>query len=255
MPFTISHVAAAWPFEKSRLVLSAVILGAMAPDLEYFLPVDILGRWTHSLAGTFEFSLPATLILLAVFHGLLKRPAAALLPGRVQQRIVIRPFRFWPIGRLLLIAGSALAGIATHLAWDSFTHPEGWMVARIAWLQVPHVILGNRIWPNYKFAQYGSTLLGLLLLALWFQAWYLNSPVESQMELRLSLRARVAVIASILAIAFVIGLFRAWTIVGPDPLQIAFAAAVVVSFVVVSVIGLLAFSLALRVWKQSAARS
>jgi hypothetical protein len=255
MPFTISHAAAAWPFRKSKLVLSAVIIGAMAPDLEYFLPFGVTGKWTHSLAGTFEFSLPATLILLALFHDVLKRPVVALLPGCVQLRIIIKRFRFWPLSRFLLIAASALTGVATHLFWDSFTHAEGWMVARIAWLQIPHVIWGNRVWPNYKFAQHGSTVLGLLLLALWLQSWYRNSPLKSQVEWRLSLRVRVTVLGSILAVAMITGLIRAWTIVGPEPLQLAFVATAVVSFVAASVIGLLVFSLALRLWEQSAARS
>ena len=250
MPFTISHAAAAWPFEKSRLVLSAVVIGAMAPDLEYFLPFGITGRWTHSFAGMFEFCLPATLLLLAAFHGVLKRPVVALFPERIQQRIIIEPFRYWPMSRFLLVVGSALTGIATHLAWDSFTHPEGWMVERIAWLQLTHTLFGNRVWANYKFAQYGSTVLGLILLVLWFRAWYWKAPARSQVEPRLSARARAAVICSILAIAFVTGLVRAWTTVGPDPLQVAFIATDVVSFMIVSALGLLIFSVALRVWEQ-----
>ncbi len=249
MPFTISHTAAAWPFEKSKLVLSAVIVGAMAPDLDYFLNLDITGRWTHTLAGTFEFSLPAALVVLAVFHLLLKRPAVALLPVRVQQRIVIQRFRFWPLRRLLLIVGSVLAGIATHLAWDSFTHDQGWMVERIGWLQNPHVLWGHA-WPNYKFAQHGSTVLGLLLLALWFRQWYRSTQPIHEVEPRLSVRVRAAVVCSILATAFAVGLVRAWTLAGPNPLKVTFVATDVVSFVSVTTLGLLVFSLALLAWEK-----
>lgn len=248
MPFTISHAAAAWPFEKSRLVLSAVIVGAMAPDFDYFLNLGITGRWTHTLAGSFEFSLPAALILLAAFHLLLKRPVVTLLPEGVQRRIVIRPFRFWPPGRFLLIVVSVLAGIATHLLWDSFTHEPGWMVERINWLQTPHVILGHW-WPNYKFAQHGSTVLGLVLLGLWFRRWYREAEVR-EVDMRLGVRTRAAVLASIVAIAFVVGLVRAWTLVGPDPLRVAFVATQVVNFVSVATVELLVFSLALRVWEE-----
>lgn len=249
MPFTISHAAAAWPFEKTRLVLSAVIIGAMAPDLSNFLDLGITGRWTHTLAGTFEFSLPAALIVLAVFHLLLKRPMVTLLPGRIQQRIVLQPFRFRPIGRFLIIIVSILAGIATHLLWDSFTHDEGWMAERIGWLQTPHLILGHW-WPTYKFAQHGSTVVGLLLVALWFRAWYRSHPVRSQIEPRLSVRARAAVVCSILAIAFVVSLVRAWTMAGPHPLKAAFVAINVVSFVSVATLELLVFSLVLRAWEE-----
>lgn len=250
MPFTISHAAAVWPFERSRLVLSAVIVGAMAPDFDYFLNLGITGRWTHTLAGTFEFSLPAALVVLAVFHLLLKRPMVALLPGRVQQRIVMQPFPFWPIGRFLLIAGSVLTGIATHLLWDSFTHGQGWIVERIGWMQTPHVIW-SRSWPIYKFAQHGSTVLGLLLLVLWFRDWYRSHPVTVQIEPRLSVRARTAVVCSILAIAFVVALVRAWTVAGPHPFHVVFVATDVVSFVSVTTLGLLVFSLALRMWEEN----
>ncbi len=249
MPFTISHAAAAWPFEKSKLVLSAVIVGAMAPDLDYFLNLDITGRWTHTLAGTFEFSLPLAVIVLAVFHLVLKRPAVALLPRRVQQRIEIQPFRFWPIQRLLLIVGSALIGIATHLAWDSFTHGQGWMVDRIGWLQSQHLILGHS-WPNFKFAQHGSTVLGLVLLILWFQRWYRSAEPVHEGEPQLSVRVRAAVVCSILAIAFVVGLVRAWTLAGPNPFRVTFVAVDVVGFVSAASLGLLVFSLAMRVWEE-----
>lgn len=249
MPFTISHTAAAWPFEKSRLVLSAVIVGAMAPDLDYFLNLDIAGRWTHSLAGTFEFSLPAALVVLAIFHFLLKRPVVALLPAGVQQRIVIQRFRFWPLRRLLLIVGSVLVGIATHLAWDSFTHNGAWMVENIAWLHSPHVILGHS-WPNYKFAQHGSTVLGLVLLALWFRKWYGSTEPVHAVEPRLSVRVRTAVVCSILATAFAVGLVRAWTLAGPNPFKVMFVAVDVVSFVSAASLGLVVFSLAMRVWES-----
>ena len=249
MPFTISHAAAAWPLEKSKLVLSAVIVGSMAPDFDYFLNLGFTGRWTHTLAGTFEFSLPAALIVLAVFHLLLKRPAVALLPERVQRCIAIQPFRFWPLGRFLLIAGSVLVGVATHLIWDSFTHGQAWVVDRIGWLQTNHVLWGHS-WPNYKFAQHGSTVLGLVMLAIWFRGWYRSTEPVHEIEPRLSGRVRTGIISAIVAIAFVVGLVRAWMLVGPHPLKVTFVATDVVSFVTVTTLGLLVFSLALRVWEE-----
>ena len=35
MPFTLSHAAAALPFRRTRLVMSALVFGCFAPDLEY----------------------------------------------------------------------------------------------------------------------------------------------------------------------------------------------------------------------------
>ena len=133
MPFTISHAAAAIPFRRTRLVLSALIVGTMAPDFEYFMHGRIIGRLSHNLQGAFEFCLPASLIVLAVFHWILKRPVVALLPNSVQRRIVFRDFDFWPLSRFLLICASILIGIATHLVWDNFTHSGRWAVEQIVW--------------------------------------------------------------------------------------------------------------------------
>ena len=135
MPFTISHAAAAIPFRRTKLVLSALVIGCMAPDFEYFLHAGMYGRESHNVRGALEFALPATLILLVVFHALLKRPIVALLPRVIQERVVLQQFKFRPFSRFLLILASALIGIATHLLWDSFTHADGWAVRHFVWLR------------------------------------------------------------------------------------------------------------------------
>ena len=37
MPLTIAHPAAVLPFRHSRLPISALVIGSLAPDFEYFL--------------------------------------------------------------------------------------------------------------------------------------------------------------------------------------------------------------------------
>ena len=37
MPFTLAHPAAVLPFARTKLVFSALIAGALAPDVGYFL--------------------------------------------------------------------------------------------------------------------------------------------------------------------------------------------------------------------------
>ncbi len=125
------------------------------------------------------------------------------------------------------------------------------MVERIGWLQSPHVLWG-REWPNYKFAQHGSTVVGLLLLALWFHRWYRSTEPAHEVEPRLSMRMRASIVCSILATAFVVGLVRAWMMAGPHPLKVAFVATDVVSFVSATTLGLVIFSLAVRVWEEIA---
>ena len=79
MPFTLAHPAAALPFRKTRLVFSAVIVGSMAPDFEYFLRLAPQGRYFHSLPGLFLCTLPVAFAVLWLFHRSAKlcRDAAA----------------------------------------------------------------------------------------------------------------------------------------------------------------------------------
>ena len=44
MPFTPAHVAAALPFRRTRLIWSALIVGTIAPDLEYYVRLNADGR-------------------------------------------------------------------------------------------------------------------------------------------------------------------------------------------------------------------
>lgn len=93
MPFTFSHPAAVLLFCRRPLVASGLIAGAMAPDLPYVLPAARSADWgwysDFTLTYTHEWGsgLPAgtvvALLLLVLFHHLLKRPLLALLPPSV----------------------------------------------------------------------------------------------------------------------------------------------------------------------------
>ncbi len=47
MPFTPSHAAAVLPFLRTPLPASALVIGSIAPDLPFHLPVDFPWR-THT---------------------------------------------------------------------------------------------------------------------------------------------------------------------------------------------------------------
>ena len=247
MPFTISHAAAAIPLRRTKLVLSALVIGCMAPDFEYFLHAGMYGRESHNLRGALDFALPATLILLVAFHVLLKRPIVALLPRAIQERVVLQEFKFWPISRLLLIVASALIGIATHLLWDSFTHTNGWVVRHFAWFREQGVVVFQHPWPNYKVAQHGSTVLGLVLLAVWLLHWYRTEPRHSTPVFSLSTSAKFISVCGIVGIATGAGYFRAYALAGPPGLYGSFVANAIVAFVSATTLELLLFSIALRI--------
>ena len=86
MPFTLSHAAAALPFRKTRLEMSALVTGCFAPDFSYFMFVIPHGLIGHTLSGTFVFDLPLSLIVLWLFHAYMKQPLSMLLPTGIRRR-------------------------------------------------------------------------------------------------------------------------------------------------------------------------
>jgi hypothetical protein len=147
MPFTFAHPALVTPLHKRGFVLSALVVGSMAPDLGFYLSLGPIGnRSHHNLADLFTFCIPAGFLALWVFHRVLKQPLLGLLPLPLQTRLqpYAQPFAFAPCRRLLLILASLLVGALSHLAWDFFCHTPGWSGWTLAFLTTP-VILSKAI--------------------------------------------------------------------------------------------------------------
>lgn len=184
VPFTLAHTAAALPFRRLRLVPSAVVVGTVAPDCEYFLRFEARGGYGHTIPGAFLLSLPLALLVLWTFHAIVKEPLVRLFPESIRSRLAAqtRRFRFGGIRRFLLIVVSALIGIATHILWDSFTHDHAWPTRH--WLllrQTVHVpVLGSI--PYYRFLQHASTIVGMLLLCAWLVNWYRTAEPRPDLE-------------------------------------------------------------------------
>ena len=174
MPWTISHPAAAVPFARRGLVFSALVVGSMAPDFVYVLPLPFNRAFSHSLAGVGLLVLPLSLVVLWFFHALLKRPLLALLPIHQQERLLPHAgsFAFGPTRRFVLIVASVLVGALTHVVWDGFTHASDWGVRLFPVLTTPLVGL----LPIYRALQYVSTIGGALVLAYWYADWFKRAP-------------------------------------------------------------------------------
>lgn len=195
---------------RSRLVFSAVIAGTMAPDFEYFVRLSPGGGWGHTIPGAFCLSLPLGLIVLWLFHRFVRLPIVALLPKSVECRLGphLQPFRFR--GRFLLIVASMLAGIATHIVWDSITHSHMWLYHHWNFLHVyVQIPLLGRI-RMYKFLQYVSSVAGLLFLALWFLLWYRKTPPGPQpLQATFSPSQKVLIVSAMLTLSAAGGVLRA----------------------------------------------
>ncbi|MBZ3900121.1 DUF4184 family protein [Streptomyces griseiscabiei] len=171
MPFTLSHPAAVLPLMRRPFVPASLVAGAMAPDVPYFLgalgvsetsPQDWYGPFlnaseTHSPGVGPAVCLPLALGLVAAYR-MLRAPITALLPTGLRlpepERRTGLPAKARHILWLLL---SALIGIASHLAWDSFTHGDGFLVAHAQPLRAS--VLGGLT--VARLLQYASTAFGL----------------------------------------------------------------------------------------------
>ena len=190
MPFTLAHPAAVLPLRRycpRFLDFPALIVGSMVPDLGYGLARWNLADFSHSLAGSFGFSLPVGLALLWLSYRLC-RPMIALLPERKHRMFL--PLCEKPPGRLRMIIISVLIGAWTHLLWDSFTHPQGWVFEHLSILQAPLVSAGKRTLRVCHVIGYVCSFIGIVFLALAFERWKQNSlgiPVSPGARLRQAL--------------------------------------------------------------------
>lgn len=173
MPFTLSHAAAVLPVlrragtARGPLVTAALVAGSFAPDAPYFAASVVSGVFrfgvvTHSAAAvpTLDPLIAAALVGGWLF---LRDPLLALLPERWQGRAgtvfggIRRPWSPRTAGWFWL---SATIGAATHVGWDSFTHPGRWGVRNLPALNT--LVHGQEL---YQWVQYGSSAAGLLVVA------------------------------------------------------------------------------------------
>jgi hypothetical protein len=88
---------------------------------------------------------------------------------------------------------SLVAGAATHVAWDEFTHIDRFGYRHLSWLAQVHGPLAG-----YRWAQYGSGVVGALLIAVAVRNWWRSAAVvDPQPRSPISPSARVAVLASV----------------------------------------------------------
>lgn len=160
MPFTGAHPLAIAPLLRIRsLDATALAIGSMAPDFEYFAHAEESGGFGHTLLGLVVWCLPVTVALALAWHHVVKWPLIVAAPQPIARRLAgpaARPWRWRPIPILV----GALIGAASHDAWDAFTHADGFVVRRWAWLrtQVDVPILGHTV--IHRVLQHGCSVVG-----------------------------------------------------------------------------------------------
>jgi len=184
-------------------VLSALVVGSLAPDFRYFLNLAPRSHFGHSFKGIFIVCLPVGLAVLWIFQQIMKLPLISLAPRSHQQRLVPLTLLFSWGGarRFSLIFASLLVGSISHLAWDSFTHDHGLVVRNVPDMRVPLEEFGTHR-PLYNVLQHGSTLLGLALLIFWYWRWFKRTPPQPvPLYLQMSAHVKRWIAGSILTLS------------------------------------------------------
>jgi Domain of unknown function (DUF4184) len=176
MPFTLAHPAAILPLRGLRYLRTVpLIIGAMTPDLPYYVPArfGLIGPETHSVTASFTTCLLLGYAALGCVF-LLRRPLTALLSARARWLCLtaLAPFSRRPL-EWALAPVSIILGVWSHLLWDSFTHNDGWVVRRVAVLSAA-VTVGGYTGTVCHVLQYLSSALGLAAMAVWY--WRLPTP-------------------------------------------------------------------------------
>ncbi|MEN9907765.1 MAG: hypothetical protein RLZZ540_906 [Bacteroidota bacterium] len=174
MPFTFSHPAIILPLSylpKKWISLTALIVGSLTPDFEYFLRMKVQSIYSHTLSGIFWFDLPLGIIITFLFHTIIRNTLFLNLPLQIKARLFqyqkfdwINYFKFnW-----IIVIISLLIGITSHLFWDSFTHNHGYFVENIPSLK-NKINLYNLQIPIFKILQHSSSLIGGIIIILGFR--------------------------------------------------------------------------------------
>lgn len=193
------------PFLRTRLIASALVIGCMAPDFEYFIRLNGGTGYGHTLVGVFAFDLPISLIVLGLFHVFAKEPLYSWLPADVRQRIELGPSAFpaRSAAEFVLVVLSLLIGTATHIGWDSFTHRDFWAYQHWQFLHRTVELPVYGPLEYLRVIQHVSTIVGAAVLIVWFRKWYrTTAPIQPITAMQLRSNGRVVLsIVCVVALA------------------------------------------------------
>jgi hypothetical protein len=171
MPFTFSHAAVILPlnyFRPKWFSFTGLIIGSMAPDFLYFIKMDGNEDFGHTLTGIFLFDLPFSFLLAIAFHRWVRNPFLVHLPAPLNRRYpgyLAFDFtgslqRSWSV-----FAFSAILGAVSHLAWDNFCSPRGWLFYATPSFFGQYISVGGGKLRLYVLIERIGSVLGLVLLA------------------------------------------------------------------------------------------
>ena len=198
MPFTVSHAVAALPFLRTPLPVAALVIGTMAPDLPYFLPLGVPRDFSHSLLGVVTIDLAVGIVALLAWMLLLRAPVLDYSPSWLRERMPARERATVPWVLLALVVGAL-----THLALDTLTH-EGSLDAI-----VPIFAVEIGPWTISNYVHFAVSMIGAVILAVWVRRWVTRTARRDTVGGVVGNLERVRVWL-ILGVGFVLLFFGSW---------------------------------------------
>ncbi|HAD82558.1 MAG: hypothetical protein A2509_01400 [Candidatus Edwardsbacteria bacterium RIFOXYD12_FULL_50_11] len=255
MPFTAAHPAmilpikARWPKYFS---LTALVVGSMAPDFEFFIRFYPLRGPGHTLLGSLYFNLPLVFLTALLFHYVVKKPLIYCLPGSLGSRFYAMAGDRWSIAtprNFLVFTYSALAGMLTHFFLDAFTHPLQ-MFRDLAPVLMSHLFTIRFYGAEYKVPAHNAIHLAVTAIGLGVILYYIMKlkPAAAGEKRRIGQLFKWAYWGFGLALAVAITVLRTIQIRGRP--GIGFFEHYGVTFLSGLILGFLAVSLVYRAFRE-----
>jgi len=167
MPFTPAHPAILLPahlLPRRYISWTALLIGSMVPDMEYFMFMNPGSRMSHTLYGVVNFNLPVTILLAIAWHQFAGPVLMKAFPfTRKMYTTIHEDYAGWLAKNWLVFLISALVGIFSHLFLDGFCHHTGFMVQRIPYLQEMITVFGFTLRRCY-LVWYVASAIGLVMM-------------------------------------------------------------------------------------------
>ena len=170
MSFTFAHPVIILPLKNKYLSkyfsLTALVVGSIFPDFEYFIRMTLRTVYSHTILGVFLFNLPLGLLFCFIFHNIIRNELFVNLPYFLRLRLSVYTEFNWNsyfIKNPIKIIFSLLIGSFSHILWDSFTHITGLFVEKINFLRYSFIVSNISI-PVYKILQHSGSVIGCLII-------------------------------------------------------------------------------------------
>lgn len=247
MPFTFTHPAIVIPIKKrwtKYFSLTALVIGSMAPDFEYFTRFIPRGTIGHTAMGFFYFNLPLCFFIAYIYHYIVKKPFIFNMPSPLNKWYYLLAVEKWGINSIkefMTFSYSAVIGMASHVFWDSFTHKTGFFVKRVSLLRASIHISNHKI-PVYKFLQHGSTLISIIIILTYL---YKIRTIGKIIIPKISWKDKITYYFLILLIGILVVLYRMFCTLGGFRLNyfgvyiVSFISGLIIGIVLVSIFEIL----------------